>query len=118
MGIVAALHLWAYSHKPYVLDKHADPQALQALQAPQVSPASEDLTVQEYHGGLLGYRAVLDALNPWDIIKAVGRSIKWLFKGSRQRSDDHTYIQLTASPAKQGMGITDAEIRPTEVQRH
>lgn len=40
-----------------------------------------------YLGGPLGVKALIDALNPWDIIKATGRGFRWLFIGVKKRND-------------------------------
>jgi len=40
-----------------------------------------------YEGGPLGVKALIDALNPWDIIKATGRGFRWLFVGVKKRND-------------------------------
>jgi hypothetical protein len=44
-------------------------------------------------GGFLGVKAILDAANPWDIIKGFARSIRWLVIGRRHREDDPSYKQ-------------------------
>lgn len=67
MGVLAIVHLWAYPSKPYVLAKS--------------NLGNRDDA--QYLGGPLGVYAILDALNPWDIVKAVGRSVKWLLPGRR-----------------------------------
>src|SRR5262249_9617201 len=38
-------------------------------------------------GGFGGWRALMDAFNPWDIIKASARGFRWLFVGRRHRAD-------------------------------
>jgi hypothetical protein len=42
----------------------------------------------EYHGGRFGMKAMLNALNPWDIIKQTGRGFRWGFVGVRKRNQD------------------------------
>lgn len=44
-----------------------------------------------YHGGFLGSKALIDAFNPWDLMKAVGRAFRWLFVGRRTRMEDISY---------------------------
>lgn len=36
-------------------------------------------------------RAIGEACNPWDMIKAVGRSARWLFVGRKNRMNDSSY---------------------------
>ena len=45
----------------------------------------------QYQGGFLGWRAIADAFNPWDIVKAIGRSFRWLFIGRKHRKGDSSY---------------------------
>jgi len=42
-------------------------------------------------GGFLGYKAIFEAFNGWDMLKATGRSARWLFKGRKSRHDDSSY---------------------------
>lgn len=72
MAGFAIMHIWAFSHKPYLLgstQNAGDPNA--------------------YYRGFM--RAMLDALNPWDIVKALARSMRWLFVGYRHREQDESY---------------------------
>lgn len=49
------------------------------------------LVKSSYKGGFLGHKAILEAFNGWDILKATGRSAKWLFKGRKTRHTDASY---------------------------
>src|SRR6202012_33518 len=65
MAIFATLHLWAFSWKPYAnagTDADLDP----SYYGPKIT----------YQGGPLGLKALSQALNPWDLLKAVGRSFR------------------------------------------
>ena len=42
-------------------------------------------------GGFLGILAFVDALNIWDVIKALGRATRWLFVGVRHRKTNPSY---------------------------
>jgi hypothetical protein len=80
MAIFAVLHLFAFPWKPYDLKNQ--------------SPL--DTTIDGYSAQPTKYasgpaRALLDALNPWDIIKACGRGFRWLFYGARHRKNDSSY---------------------------
>lgn len=87
MAIFAVMHVFAYSWKEYRLTStHADDP-----NAPKAS----------YQGGALGLRALGQAFNPWDIIKACGRGFRWLFIGRRFREQDVSYsyhADMHASP--------------------
>lgn len=80
MAIFAILHLFAFPWKPYDLKRQ--------------SPL--DTTLDGYSAQPTKYAngpalALLDALNPWDIIKASGRGFRWLFYGARHRTNDPSY---------------------------
>ncbi|KAF2197458.1 DUF300-domain-containing protein [Delitschia confertaspora ATCC 74209] len=82
MSIFAALHVWAFSWKPYDLRKYQDP-----LHAP-TDGFTGDLPKKYAHGPA---RALASAFNPWDIVKACGRGFRWLFVGVRHRRKDISY---------------------------
>lgn len=42
-------------------------------------------------GGFLGVKAIVDAMNPWDLVKAFARSMRWLFVGVKHRERDSSY---------------------------
>ncbi|KAG2412793.1 hypothetical protein HFD88_010350 [Aspergillus terreus] len=75
MAIFAVLHLWAFSWKPYALEKGG------FLESGKVT----------YQGGRWGFKGLIDALNPIDLFKAIGRSIRWLFVGRKKRMLDPSY---------------------------
>jgi hypothetical protein len=60
MTIFAIIHIFAFSWKPYDMTKTADPSA-------------------QYEGGRFGWKALWDAFNLWDIVKAAARGFRWLF---------------------------------------
>lgn len=73
MSAFAVLHLWAFPWKPYDLKG-------QALQ---------DGAPKRYAHGPA--RAIASTLNPMDIVKALGRGVRWLFVGRRHRHQDVSY---------------------------
>ncbi|PVI06308.1 DUF300-domain-containing protein [Periconia macrospinosa] len=95
MAIFAVLHLWAFPWKPYDLDRHRMPASQGAGSTPSNSP-------QAYTCGPA--RALLGALNPWDIIKACGRGFRWLFYGARHRKQDPSYRVKLSSMSSEGTG--------------
>ncbi|PSN73946.1 DUF300-domain-containing protein [Corynespora cassiicola Philippines] len=82
MAIFAIMHLYAFTWRPYDLGNSHDASQVDG------SFASLDSPKQYAHGPM---RALLDALNPWDIIKACGRGFRWLFVGVRHRKKDPSY---------------------------
>ena len=84
MAIFAVLHLWSFPwRKPYSLKNHS----FNAVTA----PGSGFSGTAHYKGGPLGIYAFADACNPWDIVKASARGVRWLVKGRRYRQEDASY---------------------------
>jgi hypothetical protein len=82
MAIFAVLHLFAFPWKPYDLGRQHE-------QLPQGGEALPPEAHKAYaHGPAL---ALMDSLNPWDIIKACLRGFRWLFVGVRHRKNDPSY---------------------------
>jgi len=82
MSVFAVLHLYAFPWHPYDLGKRHEP-------LPQGSDTLSTEAPKRYAYGPT--RALLDALNPWDIVKACGRGFRWLFYGARHRKTDASY---------------------------
>ena len=80
MAFFAFFHLFAFSWRDYTTSSKTYQQGLAAGETPG-----------EYQGGFLGIKALIEAANPWDIIKAVARAGKWLFVGHRKRMLDSSY---------------------------
>jgi Organic solute transporter Ostalpha len=81
MSLFSVLHLWAFPWHPYTI-------------ANQLASDHSDLYGAKvaYHGGPLGWKAFLEAFNPWDLLKAIGRGFRWLFVGRKQRTMDPSYM--------------------------
>jgi Organic solute transporter Ostalpha len=82
MAIFAIFHLWAFSWKPY---------SLRSKQNLAESVPGHDLARTDYKGGFLGIKAIIEAFNPWDLVKAVGRAARWTFVGRKSRTQDVSY---------------------------
>ncbi|KAI9753215.1 MAG: Phosphatidylglycerol/phosphatidylinositol transfer protein [Chaenotheca gracillima] len=96
MALFAILHIWAFPFKGY----HKN----------NVSAVSEFYDgAPGYQGGFLGVRAYMDAFNPWDLVKAVGRGFRWLVVGRRKRLDDSSYKNhvegVGMEPRRSGTGF-------------
>lgn len=72
MAIFAVLHIFAFPYKPYDIS----------------SPANAGDPRMKYHGF---FYALFDAFNPWDIIKALARSARWVVVGYKKRETDESY---------------------------
>jgi hypothetical protein len=86
MACFAVMHIFAYPWKVYITGSEGGNY-----------PSSTDPTQPDFNnigpkqGGPLGIRAIMDAMNPWDLVKAFGRGIRWAFVGRRHREDDISY---------------------------
>lgn len=79
MMFFAILHIFAFPYHPYrPKPGHIDPAAKQ---------------FDKSQGGFLGMAAIMDALNPWDLVKAFARGLRWFFVGRKNRMDDPSYKQ-------------------------
>jgi hypothetical protein len=72
MTMFAIIHIFAFSWKPYDVTKNADPSL-------------------RYEGGTFGWKALWDAFNLWDVVKAAARGFRWLFHGRKFREGDISY---------------------------
>lgn len=81
MAIFAIMHLFAYPHKPYVSGRLVT----------YPGPGTAIDAIGPNQGGPLGLLAIVDALNPWDMVKGFGRGIRWIFVGRRHRELDDSY---------------------------
>ena len=88
MAFFAVLHLWAFPYAPYV-------PGAKIVYYPSPDDRKDAPQEESMHlppsGGFLGILAFLDAMNPWDFVKAFGRGMRWLFCGVRRRKDDPSY---------------------------
>ncbi|KAL4947993.1 organic solute transporter Ostalpha-domain-containing protein [Aspergillus filifer] len=80
MVVFAVLHLWSFPWKSYAI----------AFQNDDVADVCDNVQ-RTYQGGRWGIDALVDALNPIDLFRAVGRSIAWLFVGRKKRTLDPSY---------------------------
>ena len=81
MAFFAFFHLFAFNWRDYTASSKIYQQ----------ETAAGDGTPPVYKGGFLGIKALAEAANPWDMIKAVARAGKWLFVGRRKRMLDSSY---------------------------
>lgn len=85
MAIFAVMHLFAFPWREYDLSKtpYADP-----VTAPGSGFSG---SAPKYHGGWMGIKAFGDTFNPWDLIKATARGLRWLFVRRKHRHHDISY---------------------------
>ncbi|KAL9103189.1 MAG: hypothetical protein Q9163_001755 [Psora crenata] len=84
MSVFSVFHLWAFPWKVYDIRRSE-------IVASESAPGSLPDPKTAYQGGRFGQRALADAFNPWDLVKAVGRSFRWAAVGHRRRTEDRSY---------------------------
>ncbi|KIW70662.1 hypothetical protein PV04_02907 [Phialophora macrospora] len=82
MAFFSVFHIWSFSWKPYTIGSKE--QMSEVI-------AGEGVAKGSYQGGFLGLKALADSFNGWDMLKATGRSARWLFKGRKSRHTDPSY---------------------------
>lgn len=85
MMIFAIMHLFAFPWRIYSITSRSNSDPLTA------SGSGWSGKEPQYLGGPLGIKAYAEAFNPWDMIKATARGIRWLFVGRRFREEDPSY---------------------------
>jgi hypothetical protein len=87
MSLFALLHLWAFPWKVYIPNGGATkyPSSVADPEHPAYN------AVGEKQGGFMGLKAFVDAMNPWDLVKAFARGMRWLFVGRKTRESDPSY---------------------------
>ncbi|KAL8724633.1 MAG: hypothetical protein Q9166_007843 [cf. Caloplaca sp. 2 TL-2023] len=84
MAIFSVFHLFAFPWQVYDIRRSA-------IVASESAPGFLPDPKTAYLGGPFGAKALLDAFNPWDLIKAIGRGFKWFAIGRRHREQDISY---------------------------
>lgn len=84
MAIFSVFHLFAFPWQVYDIHRSA-------IVASESAPGFLPDPKTAYLGGAFGSQALLDAFNPWDLIKAIGRGFKWFAVGRRTRENDISY---------------------------
>ncbi|RKF77341.1 Transmembrane protein 184C [Golovinomyces cichoracearum] len=82
MAIFSILHLYSFPYQPYT----------ESGQKVSLNSETLDLKNDFYpnQGGLLGMRALFDAMNPWDLVKCFARAVPWLLAGCKKREADRS----------------------------
>ncbi|KAH8911368.1 DUF300-domain-containing protein, partial [Coniochaeta sp. PMI_546] len=102
MALFAIMHLWAFPYRPYL--DNAKPTFYPAAGGSMPPRENEHLPKQ---GGFMGLRALWDAVNIWDVAKAFGRGMRWLFVGVKHRHEDVSYQAARKNSAALGVDMDD-----------
>ncbi|TVY12827.1 Transmembrane protein, partial [Lachnellula arida] len=82
MAIFALLHQWAFPWQEYAREGAGS----------KYTVSGEPFNTQgPKQGGFMGFKAIADAMNPWDMVKGFARGMKWLVFGVRKRENDASY---------------------------
>jgi hypothetical protein len=109
MALFAVLHLWAFPYRPYLDNAKT---TFYPVADPDMGTPPRENEHFPRSGGPLGLKALWDAMNLWDIIKAFGRGIRWLFVGVRHRHEDVSYHPTRKNSATGGMDMEDLNSKP------
>lgn len=104
MAVFALFHLWAFPWKVYDV-KRSEIVASESVPGFSLDPKTA------YRGGWLGTNALLDAFNPWDLVKAIGRGFKWILIGHRKREQDVSYLNPTRDTGLEPIRTKDPSTR-------
>lgn len=105
MALFAILHLWSF---PYAQYKEGAKTSFYPSPNPTIGVPPHENEHGPNQGGFAGLKAFGDALNVWDIVKAFGRGIRWLFVGVKNRHEDPSY-QLKGDTSYPGAGNADGK---------
>ncbi|KAG9244416.1 organic solute transporter Ostalpha-domain-containing protein [Calycina marina] len=90
MALFSILHIFAFPYKPYTeRAKQSEPSKYPSSPMSDQGPIFNELGPKQ--GGFLGIKALIDAMNPWDLVKGFARGMRWLFIGVRRREEDESY---------------------------
>lgn len=107
MAFFALLHLWAFPWKPYSQD------AVPSKYATSDTPGNPSATSGgPKQGGFLGIKALLDAMNPWDMVTGFARAMRWLFFGVKKRENDLSY-KTSPFDSNRNSNENDMTLQPT-----
>ena len=102
MALFAIFHFWSFSYRPYILTSKN-----------MMSDSSTE-EPRKYVGGPLGLKAFIDSMNPWDMIKAIGRGARWVVVGRKHRHQDESYdVPLGRKPTEDSTPVQPAPFAST-----
>lgn len=115
MAFFAILHVFAFHWKPYSLKHGAAAYTRSGHSVENGAPTTLPLSSRRYRGF---WYAMYDSFNPWDIVKASARGLRWMFVRYKVRHADPSYepAHKLASSGKEdgntspGAGGGDAEL--------
>lgn len=119
MAIFSIFHLFAFPYQPYTLKGHGIINYSWGLNLENKLGTNQ--------GGPFGLKAIIDALNPWDLIKSFARAIPWLFVGRKNRESDISYkfshqethenlpLEASTSPKESNLSLLNNDCNRTNI---
>ncbi|RKU47600.1 hypothetical protein DL546_007904 [Coniochaeta pulveracea] len=103
MALFSLLHLWAFPYRPYTDSAKTTFYPVAGLSG---MPRENE---HQPKAGLT--KALWDAANIWDVVKAFGRGMRWLFVGVKHRKEDVSY-QAARKNSQTGLDMDDLAHSP------
>ena len=88
MAFFAILHVFAFNWKPYSLKHGAAAYTSSSNSLENGAAATIPINSRRYRGF---WYAIFDAFNPWDVVKASARGLRWMFVRYKHRHNDSSY---------------------------
>jgi hypothetical protein len=88
MSLFAVLHVIAFPWTPYSLKHGAAAYTSPGASVENGAATTIPMTLRRYRGFCY---AIVDAFNPWDVVKASARGLRWMFVRYRHRHTDSSY---------------------------
>lgn len=88
MAFFAILHVFAFPWKPYSLIHGANGYTSSSNSVENGAPPTIPISSRQYKGF---FYAIVDAFNPWDVVKASARGMRWMFVRYKHRHNDSSY---------------------------
>jgi hypothetical protein len=83
LAILSVLHIFFFSWQEY-----------------RIENLEEGST--SYQGGFGGHKAIIDALNVWDLVKSCARAFRWMAIGRKRRHDEIYRLSANIYPTPEG----------------
>ncbi|KAM0716534.1 hypothetical protein Q7P37_007979 [Cladosporium fusiforme] len=94
MAFFAVLHIFAFHWKPYSLKHGAAAYTRSGESVENGAPTTLPISARRYRGF---WYAMYDSFNPWDIVKASARGLRWMFVRYKVRHADPSYKPAPAA---------------------
>jgi hypothetical protein len=111
MAIFSVLHLFAFPWQPYSKKSEASkyPLSVSDPDGPEVNDLDGLGPGQRVS---LAVKALIDAMNPWDLVKGFARGMRWLFVGRKNRENDISY-KVSSFDINSPSNFNDMSLEPT-----